>query len=229
MRKSLCIYALALCLVLVSFPASAQELDLVAQWLAQVNQARFDAGLAPYRLSGNLSAAAQRHAADVATNGFTNPGDVHQGSDGTHEQERVAGTGYVAWTWTDGTPVVDENMWSGQGTIEDAMTFFLGSPVHRDNILSARYREIGIGVATSGDTLYYVLVFGVRPNVLPIFINDGAATTDDPVVAIRLTNEEAPPPEGDSACPLYPDSPRGVSRSETPKRLRGRRPRISVR
>jgi hypothetical protein len=89
---------------------------------------------------------------------------------------------------------VDENMWSGQGTIEDAMTFFLSSEVHRNNISSSIYREIGIGVAadTAGRN-YYVLVFGVRPNVLPIFINDGADSADDPQVAIRLTNEEARP------------------------------------
>jgi uncharacterized protein YkwD len=194
MRKSLCAYVLALCLVLVSFPISAQEPDLVAQWLIRVNQVRLDNSLAPYKSSDLLAAAAQRHADDVLANGFTNPGDVHQGSDGTHEQERVADTGYVAWTWTGGAPIVDENMWSGQGTIDDAMTFFLGSPAHRNNILSPRYREIGIGIATNGaGTFYYVLVFGVRPNLLPIFINDGAATTDDPNVAIHLTNEEARP------------------------------------
>jgi hypothetical protein len=98
-----------------------------------------------------------------------------------------------------GEPIVDENMWSGQGTIDDAMTFFLGSTVHANNIFSPRYREIGIGVATNGGgTFYYVLVFGVRPNVLPIFVNDGAVSTDNPQVAIRLTNEEARP-DGEGA------------------------------
>jgi uncharacterized protein YkwD len=193
MRKSLCAYVLALCLVLASFSVSAQEPDLVAQWMARVNQARFDAGLAPYRLSDNLSAAAQRHADDVAANGFADPGDVHLGSDGTHEQERVAETGYAAWTWNGGGLVVDENM-ATYDTIEASMDFFLGSAVHRDNILSSTYREIGIGVSTDdGGGVYHVLVFGVRPNVLPVFINDGAAITDNPNVAIWLTNEEARP------------------------------------
>jgi hypothetical protein len=74
------------------------------------------------------------------------------------------------------------------------MTFFLEDPPHRDNILSTTYREMGIGVATdSAGRNYYVLDFGARPNVLPIFINDGAASTDSPQIAIRLTNEEARP------------------------------------
>ncbi|MBN1813137.1 MAG: hypothetical protein JXA14_14975 [Anaerolineae bacterium] len=198
MRKSLCAYVLALCLVLVSFPISAQESDLAAQWLVQVNRVRLDAGLAPYKRSNNLAAAAQRHADDVAAHGFADPGDVHLGSDGTYEQERVAETGYAAWTWNGGGLVVDENM-ATYDTIAASMEFFLGSAVHRNNILSSQYREIGIGVSTDdGGEYYHVLVFGVRPNVLPVFINDGAATTDDPNVAIRLTNEETRP-DGEGA------------------------------
>jgi uncharacterized protein YkwD len=198
MRKSLCTYALVLCLVLTSFPISAQEPDLVAQWMARINQVRLDAGLASYRLSDNLTVAAQRHADDVAARGFADPGDVHLGSDDTHEQERVAETGYAAWTWNGGGMVVDENM-ATYDTVEASMEFFLASGMHRDNILSSTYREVGIGVsADDGGGVYHVLVFSVRPNVLPVFINDGAATTDDPDVAIRLTNEEARP-DGEGA------------------------------
>jgi uncharacterized protein YkwD len=193
MRKSLCACVFALCLVLISFPVSAQEPDLVSQWLVQVNQVRLDAGLAPYKRSSNLTTAAQRHADDVAAHGFVDPSDVHLGSDGTHEQERVAETDYAAWTWNGGGLIVDENM-STYDTIEASMEFFMGSAVHRSNILSSTYREIGIGVSVDSDGGYYhVLVFGVRPNMLPVFINDDAATTDDPNVAIRLTNEEARP------------------------------------
>lgn len=172
----------------------AQGSDGVSAWLAAVNQARLDEGLAPYSLSTQLTAAAQRHADDIALHGFPDPSDPHLGSDGTHEQERVLQTGYPAWTWNGGQPIVDENMWSGHGTVEDAMAWFLRSDVHRSNILSRRYREIGIGVAVDGaGQSYYVLVFSARPNVLPVYINDGAAATNDPQIAIHLTNEEARP------------------------------------
>lgn len=74
------------------------------------------------------------------------------------------------------------------------MAFFLDDPPHRSNLLSTIYREIGIGVATDATgSNYYVLDFSARPNVLPIFVNEGAASTNDSQIAIRLTNEEAQP------------------------------------
>jgi uncharacterized protein YkwD len=190
MRKPLHVVILVACLVLVSFPVGAQEPDPIVTWQSLVNQARLDEGLAPYRFSRLLTVAAQRHADDLAAHQIWS----HTGSDGSTPGRRVADAGYAAWTWNNGELVASENFWTGYGAIEDAMAFFLEDPPHRDNIISTTYREIGIGVATdSAGRNYYVLDFGVRPNVLPIFVNDGAASTDDPQVAIRLTNEEARP------------------------------------
>jgi hypothetical protein len=162
-------------------------------FLDLLNEARLDEGLDPYRESRLLSDAAQRHADDLAANGFADPEDVHLGSDGTDEQERIDETGYAAWT-RDGELIVAENVWSGRGALEDALTSFLEDPVQRGNLFSEAYREVGIGVAADDDgRTVYVLDFGARPNVLPIFINDGAATTENREVAIRLTNERARP------------------------------------
>jgi uncharacterized protein YkwD len=177
----------------------AQEAEPAARWLRLVNDLRLDEGLNPYSQSRLLTDAARRHADDLAAHGFADPDDVHLGSDGTHEQERIQEAGYAAWARGDGQLTVDENVWSRRGTPEDALDFFLGDQVHRDNLLSDAYREIGIGVATSDDgRSHYVLDFGARPNVLPIFINDGAASTDNREVAIRLTNEQVRP-EGEGA------------------------------
>ena len=65
LRKSSCIIVLVACLMLASVLVSAQEPDLVAEWLATVNQARLDAGLAPYSLQSQLSAAAQRESTQL--------------------------------------------------------------------------------------------------------------------------------------------------------------------
>jgi hypothetical protein len=180
--------------ILLSVPSAAQSPGPVVTWLSLVNEVRLDEGLTPYNLSSLLSKAAQRHADDLAANGFADPDDVHLGSDGSYEHERIAEAGYAAWTRNGGPTIVDENLWAGTGGPEDAMAFFLDDPIHRANILSERYREIGIGVAVADDGRhFYVLNFGARPNVLPIFINDGAETTDEPEVAIHLTNENARP------------------------------------
>ena len=188
MRNRLLAFILIASLVPVSLPVSAQESDPVATWQTLVNEARLDEGLAPYGFSTLLNAAAQRHADDLAAHQTSS----HTGSDDSTPQQRIAEAGYAAWN--DGESVVGENFWTGSGTIEDAMAFFLEDPPQRDNILNPVYREIGIGVATDdASSNYYVLDFGARPNVLPIFINDGATNTDNPQIAIRLTNEEARP------------------------------------
>lgn len=188
MRNRLLAFILIVGLVLLSLPTSAQEPDPVAIWQTLVNEARLDEGLAPYGFSTLLNAAAQRHANDLAAHQISS----YTGSDDSTPQQRIAEAGYAAWNG--GESVVGENFWTGSGTVEDAMAFLLEDPDQRDNIFNPVYREIGIGVAT-GDTgsNYYVLDFGARPNVLPIFINDGATNTDNPQIAIRLTNEEARP------------------------------------
>ncbi len=190
MRNLLRAVIVLACLVPVSLPASAQASDPVVVWQLLLNEARLDEGLAPYGFSTLLAAAAQRHADDLAANQISS----HTGSDGSTAQQRIAEAGYAAWTWNGGDLIAGENFWTGYGSVEDAMAFFLEDAPHRDNILSPTYREVGIGVATDADGRnYYVLDFGARPNVMPIFINDGAARTDDPQVAIRVTNEDARP------------------------------------
>jgi hypothetical protein len=184
-------------LVTIPLPVGAQEPDPVAVWLTWVNQVRLDEGMAPYALSRRLTLAAQRHADDLATHGFTNADDVHVGSDGSTARQRIAELEYTAWTQDGGEPIVGESVWTG--AIEDGMAFFLEEPIVRDNIFSTAFREIGIGAATHTDgRRYYVLTFGVHPNVVPIFINDGAVSTDSTQIAVTLTNETVRP-EGQGA------------------------------
>ena len=184
-------------LVAVPLPVGAQEPDPVAIWLTWVNQVRLDEGQTPYALSRRLTLAAQRHADDLATHGFANAADVHVGSDGSTARQRIAELEYAAWTQEGGEPIVSESVWTG--AIEDGMAFFLEEQIVRDNIFSTAYREIGIGAATNADgRSYYVLAFGVHPNVIPIFINDGAVSTDSPQIAITLANETVRP-EGQGA------------------------------
>lgn len=185
MRKALnCL--LLLTLLLLAPPVEAQD-DPTAQFYALVNQARLQEGLPPYAWAPELAAAAQRHADDLAATQLSS----HTGSDGSTPAQRIAEAGYAAWA--DGT-VIGENFWTGLGTVQEAFDWFMGHSPHRDNVLSPRYREVGIGTATDAEgRSYHVLDFGARPNVLPVFVNDGAATTDSAQVAVRLTNETAFP------------------------------------
>jgi hypothetical protein len=201
MRHLLHSATLVACVASLVFLAGLGQLDVGIEaqgepsvlLLDLLNEARLDEGLDPYRESRLLADAAQRHADDLAANGFAAPEDPHLGSDGTDEQERIDEAGYAAWTQNERL-IVAENVWSGRGAPEDVLSSFLEDPVQRDNLFSDAYREVGIGFATDGDgRSIYVLDFGARPNVLPIFINDGATATENREVAIRLTNERARP------------------------------------
>ncbi len=173
----------------VLFSVYAQA-GLGDQLLSLLNEARLDQGLAPLSLSERLSTAAQRHAQDLVTEQTLS----HTGPDGSTPEQRIARAGYAAWILPDGSTAVAESLWSGSGDAEDAVNAFMNDEASRSQILSTIYREIGVGVAEGSEGVrYVVLVFGVHPNVLPIFINDGAPLTDSPQVAVRLTNEEARP------------------------------------
>ena len=108
---------------------SVYQGDEVAGWLGAISQARLQAGLAPYAYNLQLSAAAQRHADDVAANGFVYE-DVHRGSDGSTSKERIEAAGYEPWTWSSGISITGENVWMGFGGVDDAMTWFMNSPPH---------------------------------------------------------------------------------------------------
>ncbi|MGD1993524.1 MAG: CAP domain-containing protein [Anaerolineae bacterium] len=171
----------------ISVPVSAQEEEAIDTFYELINEARLNAELPSYGRAPELMTSAQRHADDLATHQEAS----HIGTDGSTIEERVAEANYGAWS--DGA-LVGENFWVGVGSVEDAFDWFMDNAEHRDNILSPHYREMGIGVATDEEgRSYYVLDFAARPNVLPIFINDGAQTTESADVAIRLSNETARP------------------------------------
>lgn len=178
---------LALLGVTVLFATSAYaQTDAVADLATRLNRERLARGLAPLALNPQLTAAAQRHADDIARH--RNFG--HIGSDGSTATERIARAGYGKYSWG---YRVGEN-WAHFRNVADAMAMWMDSAPHRNNILHPVLREMGIGIAavTGGNTIY-VVDFGAQPNVLPIFINDGATETTSPYVVLTLTSEEVTP------------------------------------
>ena len=158
-------------------PVEAQDND-VFQLLARINALRQQNGLLPLDLSSILTTAAQRHSDDMATTGNID----HNGSDGSTYESRIRDAGYGHWR---SFGIWGENIYGGQmADVDAAWNFWIGSQVHRANLLSSRYREIGIGVGRSDKGVFYTLNFGAQPNVLPFFVTGSA-----PVVALLLTNE----------------------------------------
>ena len=132
--------------------------DYEQEILGLINQARADAGLNPLALQDQLSAAALAHSTDMACKDFVD----HTGSDGSTWKSRVKGQGYV-------DAYVSENIYVGNpdfgGTAQGAFDWWMNSQVHRDNILSPKVSEMGIGYAFNPSSTYggYFTVDFARP------------------------------------------------------------------
>ncbi|MCS7325094.1 MAG: CAP domain-containing protein [Anaerolineae bacterium] len=142
--------------------------------------------------NAQLATAAQRHAEDMASNGFLD----ELGSDGSAPEQRIAATGYPSWqekrVWA-------ELLYAGRGTFDDALRFFQVDEAQRTTLLDLRFREVGIGIASDGRYTYWVVTLGAQPNVLPMFINDGDAFTNQRTVSVQIAQEEAMPQGGANA------------------------------
>jgi uncharacterized protein YkwD len=135
--------------------------------LAQLNVVRRKHGLQPLRLSRPLSAAAELHSAAMGRHGFF----AHDSRDGSAFWERVrrfyGPSGYRTWS-------VGENLlWSSAGDLDaaEAVRLWMNSAGHRKNILTPRWREIGVaavgvksapGVFGGRDVVIITTDFGIR-------------------------------------------------------------------
>lgn len=123
-----------------------------AELLRLTNGERRKAGLAPLKLSSQLTRAAQSHAVDMARNNYFS----HTGLNGSSIGDRSKSTGYKY-------RLVGENLAAGKTTPEATIRQWMNSSGHRANILNGRFTEIGFGYANAPNSLYknyWVQVFG---------------------------------------------------------------------
>jgi uncharacterized protein YkwD len=107
--------------------------------LANINALRRDHGLAPLRLSSNLSAAARQHSAEMASRGYFS----HDSANGSSFDRRIAR--YYPMGMSHYWSVGENLLWSSPNVEPDgALDMWWNSPEHRKNMLTARWREIGI-------------------------------------------------------------------------------------
>ncbi len=130
----------------------------VSQLLELINQARANQSLPALELEARLSAAASKHSIDMGCQGFLDP----TGSDGSTFGQRVKTEGY-SYSY------VSENIYAGSpafgGDAQGAFDWWMNSKVHRNNILSTKVTQIGIGYANVPGSPYggyYTLNFA-RP------------------------------------------------------------------
>jgi len=118
------------------------------------NAERAKAGIASFRVSTQLSQAAQIQAEQMARLGRLEhelPGAKYPAP-----SDRLAAVGYRWQTY-------GENIAMGQSSAAAVLDSWMHSSGHRANILNSRFHEIGVGYARdSAGRPYYVQVFGTQ-------------------------------------------------------------------
>jgi uncharacterized protein YkwD len=105
-----------------------------------INEERAAYGVAPVQANADLRRAALGHSREMVDQGYFE----HTSPTGVSFIDRIASTGYTrgVWFWE-----VGENLVWGTGgwsTPQSLVTSWMNSPPHRENLLRARFREIGI-------------------------------------------------------------------------------------
>jgi uncharacterized protein YkwD len=131
--------------------------------LCTINAQRDRYGLRPLKLNKRLSRAARGHARDMVRRDYF----AHDSLGGGTFVDRIRRSGYLrgASSWS-----VGENLAWGSHERSAPRTItemWMNSPGHRANILSASFREIGIGLAiggpnAGGQAATYATEFGAR-------------------------------------------------------------------
>jgi uncharacterized protein YkwD len=140
------------------------EAALASSTVCLLNVERTSRGLRALRVNGRLSAAAEQHTNDMVRKRYFS----HTSRSGSDSGDRIRSQGYLsgARSW-----MIGENLAWGSGersTPRSIVRAWMASPGHRHNILTARFREIGIGVAssapvsTSNRGATYTTTFGSR-------------------------------------------------------------------
>src|SRR5262245_48703063 len=110
--------------------------------VTRVNEARADAGVRALTTSTGLARSSSSHALSMATLGFFS----HSSADGTSYTRRIARF-YERHGARHLYKVGEDMLWSARTlTAEGAVATWLASSTHRRTLLSARFRELGIGV-----------------------------------------------------------------------------------
>ncbi len=133
-------------------PGNSEE--LIARVLELVNQEREKRGLNALTLNPTLSKIADDYCCAMIEGSFFD----HVDPSGKGPGERAINAGYIF-------QAIGENLAGGQASAEQVMAEWMASTEgHRENILEAQWREIGVAVRTGGlYGVYWVQEFGSPP------------------------------------------------------------------
>jgi uncharacterized protein YkwD/LysM repeat protein len=175
-------------------PAQSGE---AAQVIDLINQLRAEYGLAPYTVNATLMAVAQSHADYQVSIGTL----THYGANGSRPRDRVIAAGYGP----SGSTFVHENIYGGgNGTPNDAVTWWRNSAIHLQGMTQTGTRDIGVGFSRSSDgRTYYVALFAMTAGTGQVQPSAGdqpaavpASSAIDPSEVVSAVVVATPGPDG---------------------------------
>lgn len=162
--------------------SSAELFRKELQIIHLINLERRQAGLSPLRWNRELTASARMFAQDVILHHPSGYCD-HIDSQGRTPGERMRAAGFIrlgAWA---------ENAVCNATSPEAAVRAWMQSPAHRDNLLNAHLREIGVGFALSESNRGYIVAdLAVDVEYAPVVIENEALSTSSRQVNLYIYN-----------------------------------------
>jgi uncharacterized protein YkwD len=146
-------------------PREAPTVRLGRAAVCLLNRQRVARGMSKLRINAQLSRAARRHSRDMVRRDYFD----HTSPQGLDMLTRIKRTGYLSGSFRSWT--VGENIAWGEshlGSPRSIVKAWMHSPGHRQNILNAAFREMGIGVIAAAPGRHgapaatYTTTFGGR-------------------------------------------------------------------
>ena len=158
-------------------PSRAKPLS-AADVIAQINNYRGQNGLPAYQINSKLMLSAQAQSDYQASIGSV----THTGLGGSSARDRAYAAGYG----DSNTIWISEIIYGGSNaTVDTALTWWKNSSIHNGTMLSTRYKDIGAGVASSGNKVYFTAVMG--------YIVGGSSTGSNSDTGGESDNNDQPP------------------------------------
>jgi len=146
-------FSLFILLLTWSVQVTSAQGDLAYELIDEVNAIRVANGLVPYRIDGSLMNAAQVHSEYQASIGSV----THTGAGGSRPRDRARAAGYGGGL----TIFVTENIAGGANlSVKRVVQMWQADGQHLNTMTGVNYRDIGAGVATSGNMTYFTIDVG---------------------------------------------------------------------
>ncbi|NDJ87414.1 MAG: CAP domain-containing protein [Chloroflexi bacterium] len=152
------------------FTAAYDDPDVMAM-LTELNSWRIEMGLWPLHPNETLTELAVQQAEYVLSlPSIPFGGEIHIGASGEYPGQRAVAEPYLWPTYGRQDRVaIGEIAYIGANE-QVAIGYWRGSSIHNSTISSTGYREVGIAALPHPYGHIYIVVFGSRPDVLPVLV-----------------------------------------------------------